>query len=65
MGESTNKAQWLKSLTIDRYEHGLIVRALYELWKRALAEEDPTEDIEGLLLKVIDAPAKKRFWRFK
>jgi len=52
-----------KHLTLDRYEHGLLVRALYEEWHRMLAREDPTEDMEDLILKVIDAPAKKSFWR--
>ena len=27
------------------------------------AEGKPTEDIEELILKVIDAPAKKQIWR--
>ena len=52
----------VKQLTLDRYEHGLMVRALYDLWKRMLVENAPTEDIEDLLLKVIDAPSKKK-WR--
>ena len=54
----------VRRLTLDRYEHGLLVRALYEEWQRMQAERKPTEDIEDLLLKVIDAPAKKRFGRF-
>ena len=49
-------------LTLARYEHGLMVRALYDLWKQMLTENKPTEDIEDLLLKVIDAPCKKK-WR--
>ena len=53
----------VKRLTLDRYEHGLMVRALYEEWKRMTAEGKPTEDIEELILKVIDAPAKKQIWR--
>ena len=52
----------VKQLTLDRYEHGLMVRALYDLWKWTLAENAPTEDIEDLLLKVIDAPSKTK-WR--
>ena len=52
----------VKQLTLDRYEHGLMVRALYDLWKRMITENAPTEDIEVLLLKVIDAPSKKK-WR--
>ena len=53
----------VKRLTLDRYEHGLLVRALYEEWHRIMAAGKPTEDIEALILKVIDAPAKKRFGR--
>ncbi len=53
-----------KRLTLDRYEHGLLVRALYEEWQRMKAEGKPTEDMEDLILRVIDAPAKKRFGRF-
>ena len=53
----------VKRLTLDRYEHGLLVRALYEEWHRMMAEGKPTEDIEDLILKVIDAPAQKQFWR--
>ena len=54
----------VKRLTLNRYEHGLLVRALYEEWHRMQAEEKPTEDMEDLIFKVIDAPTKKRFGRF-
>ena len=54
----------VKRLTLERYEHGLLVRALYEEWQRMQAERKPTEDMEDLSLKVIDAPTKKRFGRF-
>ena len=53
----------VKRLTLDRYEHGLLVRALYEEWQRMQSEGKPTENMEDLILKVIDAPVKKRFWR--
>ena len=54
----------VKRLTLGRYEHELLVRALYEEWQRMMAEGKPTEDMEDLILKVIDAPTKKRFGRF-
>ena len=44
-----------KKLTLDRYEHGLLVRALYEEWHKMMDRGEPTEDMEELLLKVIDA----------
>ena len=53
----------VKRLTLNRYEHGLLLHALHEEWQRMHAEEKPTEDLEDLILKVIDAPAKKRFGR--
>ena len=34
----------VKRLTLDRYEHGLLVRALYEEWHRIQSEGKPTED---------------------
>ena len=50
----------VKHLKFDQYEHGLLVRTLNEQWHRMLSNEEPTEDIEELLLKVIDASSVKR-----
>ena len=52
-----------KQLTLDRYDYGLLVGALFEGWHRMLAEQKPKADTETLILKVIDAPTKKRFGR--
>ena len=38
----------------------MLVRGLNDSRTLALQEGKPTEDLDGLLLKVIDAPAKKR-----
>lgn len=54
----------VKQLKLDRYEHGLLVRALYEEWKQMLAAGADTTATEDLILRVIDAPTKKRFGRF-
>lgn len=54
----------VKQLKLDRYEHGLLVRALYEEWKQMLAVGADTTAIEDLILRVIDAPTKKRCGRF-
>ena len=54
----------VKQLKLDRYEHGLLVRALYEEWKQMLAADADATAIEDLILRVIDAPTKKRFGRF-
>ena len=54
----------VKQLKLDRYEHGLLVRALYEEWKQMLDAGADTVAIENLILRVIDAPTRKRFGRF-
>ena len=44
-----------KRIVLDRYEHGLLVRALYETWKQMTTDGASAEAIEDLILKVIDA----------
>ena len=53
----------VKQLKLDRYEHGLLVRALYEEWKQMLDAGADTTAIEDLILRVIDAPTRKRLGR--
>lgn len=45
-----------RRILLDRYEQGLLVRALYEARKRMQTEGARTDAVEDLLLKVIDAP---------
>ena len=46
-------------LTLDRYEHSVVVNALNEIRNDLLEEERPTDIVDEVLLKVIDAPTKK------
>ena len=46
-------------LTLDCYEHSVVVNALNEMRNDLLEEERPTDIVDEVLLKVIDAPAKK------
>lgn len=46
-------------LTLDRYEHSVVVNTLNEMRNDLLEEERPTDIVDEVLLKVIDAPAKK------
>ena len=46
-------------ITLDDYEHRVLVRGLNDSRTLALREGKPTEDLDGLLIKVLDAPAKK------
>lgn len=46
-------------LTLDRYEHGVVINALNEMRNDLLEEERPTDILDEVLLKLIDAPTKK------
>ena len=46
-------------LTLDRYEHGVVVNALIELRNDLLEEQRSTDIVDEVLLKAIDAPTKK------
>lgn len=48
-------------VTLDSFEQRLMVSALTDFRNDLLQEKQPTEDVDGLLLKVIDAaPQKER-----
>lgn len=48
-------------VTLDSFEQRLMVSALTDFRNDLLREEKPSEDVDGLLLKVIDAaPQKER-----
>ena len=48
-------------VTLDSFEQRLLVSALTDFRNELLREEKPTEDVDTLLLKVIDAtPQKER-----
>ena len=46
-------------LTLDRYEHGVVINALNEMRNDLLEEERPTDIVDEVLLKAIEAPTKK------
>lgn len=48
-----------KVITLDDFEQRLMVSGLMDFRNDLLKEEKPTEDINNLILKVIDAPTKK------
>ena len=53
---------WLrkrKVVTLDDFEQRLMVSGLMDFRNDLLRDEKPTEDINDLILKVIDAPTKK------
>ncbi len=46
-------------LTLDKYEHGVVVNALNEMRNDLLEEQRSTDIVDEVLLKAIDAPMKK------
>ena len=45
-------------LELDRYEHGVVINALNEMRTDLIGESRPTDIVDELLLKTIDAPTK-------
>ena len=46
-------------LALDKMEHGVVINALNEMRNDLLDEERPTDIVDEVLLKTIDAPKKK------
>ena len=57
-------AEEKKVITLDDFEQRLMVSGLMDFRNDLLKEEKPTEDINDLILKVIDAKTKKEKRRF-
>lgn len=52
------------TLTLDRYEHSIMIHALHELRNDMLANHQITDDVDDVLLKTFDAPVTKKVkWR--
>ncbi|MBQ6089247.1 MAG: hypothetical protein IJK95_06785 [Firmicutes bacterium] len=51
-----------KVLVLNDAEQGLMVNGLMDFRNSLLEQDKPTEDINDLILRVIDAPVKK-LWR--
>lgn len=47
-------------LTLDKYEHGVIIHALNEMRNDLIGEDRPTDLVDEVLLKAIDAPTRKK-----
>lgn len=52
-------AEEKKVLTLEEFEQRLMVSGLMDFRNDLLKDDKPTEDINDLILKVIDAPTKK------
>ena len=47
-------------ISLDSFEQRLMVSGLAEFRNGLLEREKPTEDVDDLILKIIDAPSKKK-----
>lgn len=47
-------------LKLDDYEYGVVVNALNGLRNDLIEEQRPTDAVDDLLLKTIDAPTKRQ-----
>lgn len=50
----------IKVLELDKYEMNLLINALNEFRNKTISEKGEIDHIDDLLLKLIDAPSKKR-----
>ncbi len=50
-------------VTLDSQEQRLMVKGLTGFRNDVIREGKPTEDVDDLILKVIDAPVRRRKWR--
>lgn len=46
-------------LNLDYYEHGIVIHALNTLRNDLIGERRPTDAVDDLLLKTMDAPYQK------
>ena len=46
-------------LSLDQYQHGVIVNALNDKRNDLITEKRPTDIVDEVLLKALDAPRKK------
>ena len=53
-------AEEKRVVELSDFEHRLLVSGLADFRNNLIREEKPTEDVIDLVLKVIDAPKKKR-----
>ena len=56
-------AEEKRVVELNGFEYRLMVNGLSDFRNDLIRDQKPTEDVDDLLLKVIDAPRKKRFGR--
>ncbi len=52
-------------LSLDKHQHKVLISALNQCRNNLLTKKTPTDAIDEVLLKVIDAPTKKEKRRYE
>ena len=50
------------TINLDKYDYRLILNALNEFRNKLLREGEDTELVDEFIIKVLDAPEKKRYF---
>ena len=53
----------IRLIEVDDFDHRLLVNSIMEFRNKVIQEVVPTEAMDDLLLRIIDAPVKKPNWR--
>ena len=48
------------TVNLDSFEQRLVVKGMNNFRNELIQDEKPTEDVDDILLKIIDAPPQKR-----
>ena len=46
-------------VTLDEFQHNLLINGMNEFRNNLLNAKQPTEDVDDLLLKLLDAPTRR------
>lgn len=52
-----------KIIELDKYELGIVINSLNDMRNKLISEQKETDSLDEVLLKVLDAPEKKRYFR--
>ena len=47
-------------IVVDSFEHDLMINGINEFRNMLIEEEKPTEDVDNLLIKILDAPYQRK-----
>lgn len=56
-------AEEKRTVELSDFEHRLLLRALSGYRNALIRDQRPTRDINDIIMKVAEAPTKKRFFR--